>query len=259
MAKCQFSETQFVMGYLGEYFEQLRTRFPYYRFHFALPSQIIEPLLGADFVIRHLKTIDFFQFKRSEYLKRRRGDREIASGLDKSFVPYYRFQIYNDGDIPQFDRLRYISTLHQNFRTYYCAPRFNTHREFQDLFWAKNIMPNSALIDCRQFDDPRFYRPNFDINDNQNHYLVFNNGTKGYLCSKKEEIEIIKNPPLDWDFQYQVDSIKLIDTLYLGLLERDKVNLETIEFPIETPIQKLNFTTSYLMAKYGIMTILKAE
>lgn len=86
MAKSRFSETQYVMGFLSEYFNNYRLIYPTRKSPFTLPTTSVEPLFGSDFVIHNLSHIEFYQFKRSEFMRTKRGISEIKSGLPKVFV-----------------------------------------------------------------------------------------------------------------------------------------------------------------------------
>lgn len=264
MAKSEFSETQFVMGFLGEYFNEYRSRYPERKPPFTLPTTSLEPLFGSDFMIKGLSNIEFYQFKRSEFMRLRRGNKEIESGLPNSFRPYYRFKVYNSGEIPQFDRLRFIASLHPRFKTYYCAPKFSTNQEFHNFFWNQEIIINSAIINCNQFNQNGFFPPKFDINDGKEHYIVFNNaGSTGYLCSKMKgfklteylfkELQDQNDESID-DFKY---SNNIIDTLFNYIIEIEKINSTFFKNYNETSISKLLFSSALLMQRYGIIMQLK--
>lgn len=257
MAKSQFSETQFVMGYLGEYFSKLRKLRPHSSPKFILPTTSVEPLTGSDLIIERLSGLDFFQFKRSEFMDKRRGSSEIKSKLPKSFRPYYRFHIYNGGGIPQFDRLREISALHPRLNTYYCAPKFHTNREFHNIFWRQEIMNNSVLIDCGQFNLPPFKKPHFDIDDGDLHYMVFNSSPLGYLCSEKKEFEIIKEPIYYDTNSGSYDVTEKINKLFNYIIELKDSNSNTYRKFEETATLKLQYTSLYLMEQHNIVTIPK--
>ena len=262
MPKPQFSETQFVMGFLGEYFNAYRSRYPLRKPPFVLPTTSLEPLTGSDFIIRGLSSIEFFQFKRSEFMNARRGDMEIKSGLPKSFRPYYRFKVYNDGHIPQFDRLRDIALLDKCFKPYYCAPLFHKQTEFQNYFWNQQIIANTAIINCNQFNQIGFKPPYFDINDGK-HYMVYNNvSTTGYLCSKPKGFKLTENILFEKsEDENIVDNdtynVWLINTLYSFISENEKKNLVLPKRENESLVSKLFYSAAILMQRYGILTQLK--
>ncbi|PHQ27792.1 hypothetical protein [Leeuwenhoekiella nanhaiensis] len=265
MAKPQFSETQFVMGFLSEYFNHYRSKYPKRKPPFFLPTTSLEPVFASDFIIRGLSSIEFFQFKRSEFMNARRGDVEIKSGLPKSFKPYYRFKVYNDGHIPQFNRLRAIAALDKRFKVYYCAPKFHSNTEFQTLFWNNKIIENSAIINCNQFNQQGFKPPYFDINDGRQHYIVYNSvSTTGYLCSKPKGFRLTKNIVFEKSedaniVDNETYNIWLINTLYNFILENDDNvnNLELTKTANESLVSKLFYSADLLMQRYGILTQLK--
>lgn len=257
MAKSEFSETQFVFGYLNEYLESFRSKYPGRREPFWFPTTVEEPKFGSDIIMKGLKSINFIQFKRSELMNSRRGKQEIKSGLDRIFLPYYRFKVYNSGNIPQFDRLRDIAGLSNNFKVYYCAPRFISNQNFQDYFWRREIVRNSVLIDCKQFNQPGFKKPYFDINDGEKHFMVYNYSNTGYLCSEKKGFKTTENPlderDKNVDFEYSI-----IDQLFKYLHETEpelgKYNIGRYNEGFQN---KLKFCIYHLQSKYGIQTFLK--
>lgn len=191
MAQAEFSETQFVFGYLNELYRSSPFS-PWH--HFMFPSTVMERRLPVDFFVDHYSHSEYYQFKRSDYLGRRRGDADIAGGVPKSFLDYYRFKIYNrpsskyDG---QFDKLKELSQAFPSDLVCYCAPCFHSESEFHDLFSRGRIIENSIIIECNQFNQKRFNPPNFDINDGYDHYLIYKLGLgQGYICSEPIEINI---------------------------------------------------------------------
>ncbi|NIK93088.1 hypothetical protein GZ212_13070 [Mangrovimonas sp. CR14] len=267
---CQFSETQFVMGYLGEYFNRYRAMYPNRNPPFSLPTTSVEPILGSDFILVDLSYIEFYQFKRSHYIRTRRGDAEINAGIPKSFRPYYRFEIYNDssnGSIPQFDRLRDIARLHPRFRTFYCAPKFYTNREFQEYFWRQQIIDNSAIIDCNQFNQTRFRPPHFNIDDGDRHFMVYNDtSNRGYLCSEMKEFNLthdilkeIKEDRIendDGNENTNSSGEELINKLFFALMELDETSKPNIKDQ-NSPAEKLAYSINLLFTKCNIVTQLK--
>ncbi|GAC1385486.1 MAG: hypothetical protein NVSMB45_14350 [Ginsengibacter sp.] len=195
MAKPQFSETQFVVGYLREY---LNT-FPFYpnifwqQNHIEIPSTVQEIETGADFIFRYYSHSEFLQFKRSDFLCwRGKGYlKEPEKSLPKSFFDYYRFKVYNSDDSRQFEKLRQVSLANPNDRAFYVAPYFHTKDEFKRLFAQQRILENSITIDCSQFNDPLFHPPHFDIGLDDSHKIVYN-GSDGYILSEPVEIRVAK-------------------------------------------------------------------
>lgn len=208
MAKSEFSETQFVFGFLREFFERYKTThwspvsYPY----FTLPSTVKEKELSADFLIRHYSHSEYYQFKRSDRLRQRLGSRERDSGVPDSFRTYYRFDIYNRRTVDkngklrkgQFEKLVEKAAL-PNDRVYYGAPCFHTESEFLDAFENSEILNRSVLIDCSQFVIPPL-ASSFNINDGNEHCIVFRNDKDyGYICSEAKMIrtERIFQPLID--------------------------------------------------------------
>ena len=97
MAEPEISETQFVFGYLRELYEQRKATYSTLPFghYFTLPTTVKEKDISADFVINHYSHSEYYQFKRSHSLSRRRGPADVKAKVPKTFLPYYRFAIYN--------------------------------------------------------------------------------------------------------------------------------------------------------------------
>ena len=196
MAYPQFSETQFVVSFLREYLNQFPFfPGPFWLFHnIRIPSTVEENETGADFIFRHLSHSEFLQFKRSHkiHYRGRSWLNEPEKSLPKSFFDYYRFEVYNS-DSQQFEKLRDISTLNLNDKSYYVAPLFYSSASFNTYFHRQEILNNSALIPCNQFLDYRFNPPNFDINDGNHHYMLYNKNFEGILLSEPKEIKVLKS------------------------------------------------------------------
>jgi len=262
MAISEISETQYVMGFLSEYFDLLRSSSATPRF--LLPTTSQEPILGADFIVQNVSGLDFFQFKRSDSFRRRRGRAEINAGIPRSFTPYYRFKIYNQGTYPQFDRLRQISSLSPFIRAYYCAPKFHLPREFHAAFYSRNIISLSAIINCSQFNNTRFYPPGFDINDGSPHFIVFNRtNPNAFLCSEAKEVDLSREFQLNEKRLDEKGFEEVVGSLYLSLMEHDKEFRDsissnaTITSPIEETLMRLYKTTTFLSTRYNIHTIIR--
>lgn len=196
MAKPEFSETQFVFGYLNEvYFRQINhpRLFPSW-WYFMFPSTPKEREFSVDFFADFYTHSEYYQFKRSEHLERRRGSREIKEGIPASFLDYYRFKIYNRTtatQLGQFEKLTALALSFPNDLVCYCAPCFHTEFDFHNHFRNRAIISNSVIIRCNQFNLPPFQVPNFDINDGLDHYIVFKLSSRlGYLCSEPKEIKV---------------------------------------------------------------------
>lgn len=261
MAKCEFSETQFVMGFFSEYINRIRSLGIYASMPFVFPTTVMEPIFASDLIVDNLTSIDFFQFKRSDYINYRRGRAEIRAGLPKAFRPYYRFKVYNQGVYPQFDRLRLIANVNPNFEVYYCAPKFHTHKEFQQLFWTQGIIKNSAIIDCNQFNSSTFYPPSFNVNDGDDHFIVYNKSKIGYMCSKKKEIRItdlneeVSRYSIVGEEVPQQNGLKLVNQLF-DILLNEKFNSSNLnEFRDADPSIKLKACTDELLLKYETISL----
>lgn len=195
MAYPQFSETQFVVSFLREYLN-LFPFFPdpFFLFHsIRIPSTVEERETGADFIFRHFSHSEFFQFKRSHkiHYRGRSWLNEPEKSLPRTFFDYYRFEIYNS-DSQQFEKLRDISVLNPNDKSYYVAPLFYSSTSFNNYFHRQVILNNSVLIPCSQFRDARFNPPNFNINDGNRHFILYNRNFQGLLLSEPKEIKVLK-------------------------------------------------------------------
>lgn len=235
MAKAEFSETQFVFGYLSEmYFRQVNNPqlFPFWEY-FMFPSTIIERDFPVDFFADYYTHSEYYQFKRSEHLEQRRGSREIAEGVPVRFLDYYRFKIYNrrtTTHLGQFEKLRELAQRFPSDLVCYCAPCFHTETEFHYHFRNRNILSNSILIDCRQFNLPAFLPPNFDINDGLDHYFVYKlSSPLGYLCSEPIEfnVSIAKNRKEHFRKNESNKTLKeTINVLYEEFYLKDEIYLK---------------------------------
>lgn len=144
MAKSEFSETQFVFGYISEvYFNHSKYPhfFPFWEY-FMFPSTMIEREFPVDFFADYYTHSEYYQFKRSEHLHQRRGSREIAEGVPVTYLDYYRFKIYNRTTIThlgQFEKLKDLARVFPNDLVCYCAPCFHTELEFHHHFRNQEI------------------------------------------------------------------------------------------------------------------------
>lgn len=111
--------------------------------------------------------------------------------MPKTFFDYYRFEIYNSVS-QQFEKLRDVSTINPNDKSYYVAPLFYSVTSFNSYFHRQEILNNSLLIPCNQFRDARFNPPNFDINDGNRHFILYNKTFQGLLLSEPKEIKVLK-------------------------------------------------------------------
>jgi hypothetical protein len=262
MAKPEFSETQFVFGYLNEmYFRQASNPklFPVWEY-FMFPSTVIERELPVDFYADYYTHSEYYQFKRSDYFARRRGKREIAENIPISFLDYYRFEIYNNTDtkyLGQFEKLAELARSFPNDLICYCAPCFHTELEFHHYFINKTIISNSVVIPCNQFNQPTFQLPHFNINDGMDHFMVFKPGKReGYLCSEPKEIEVV-NAVLKGEIvrnQKGENTLQqTINTLYEEFYLADQTNVETQKTYTDRIGERFYIVGNHLLQSYNIV------
>lgn len=269
MAEPEISETQFVFAFLRELYERRRAKHTVlpFGYDFYLPTTSEEKEVAADALIKHYSHSEYYQFKRSDRLKQRRGKQK---SIPASYLPYYRFKIYNKETTHkktkvtkkgQFEKLVELTSLTSTDKIYYCAPCFHTQEEFIKFFYTDEVVNNSILINCRQFNDSKFKPPNFDINDGDNHYLVFKLGeSKGYACSEpteillesRESLEAIRTNEISPPFDAYVE--KLYYVFYLD----DELNNESFLIPNQKEtsldlLRQVRIVRNYLFAVYDII------
>lgn len=262
MAIYEFSETQYVFGYLNEmYFRQVRHPqfFPFWEY-FMFPSTLVEREFPVDFFADYFTHSEYYQFKRSEHLQQRRGGREIDAGVPASFLDYYRFKIYNRTTathLGQFEKLVQLANLFPTDLVCYCAPCFHTEWEFHRHFRNKEIAANSVIIECRQFSNAQFQLPAFNINDKVNHYMVYKlNSSTGFLCSKPKELKV-----LSAEIRSELSKIKIgkeaffqtIDTLYEEIYMKEEFKEEFNRQITEKPGERFFIIGNYLFQYYNIV------
>lgn len=192
MAKSEFTEMQYVLGFVSEFMKYLNKstgQTPY----FMLPSPHVEKHIGVDIIIEHFDHMEFHQYKRSDFLTTLAAS-EFKKGLPKSFKPFYRFSLYEEIFSQQFTRLRLLADMFPQHRVYYVAPKFSRHSEFQDHFWKEEIVDNSVFINCLQFNSARAKKY---LKDNSGHHsIVFNKSSDSvYLFSDGIELDDKQNYP----------------------------------------------------------------
>jgi hypothetical protein len=260
MAKPRFSETQFVVGYLREYLNS----FPFFPhifwwFHsIRIPSTVEEAESGADFIFRHYSHSEFFQFKRSYCLSwRGRGHlSEPEKSLPKAFFDYYRFKVYNSADSRQFEKLREVSIRNPRNRSYYIAPLFHTNEEFTRLFARQQIIENSVIINCAQFNEGRFLPPYFDIGTDSDHKIIFNEREEGYIFSDPIRLRLSKGKEIDsaslngsYDSLNIEQAIIQLNDLLNWCLEDFKALNDTVE---PENLKTFRFIYNYFLSNYNI-------
>jgi hypothetical protein len=268
MAVSEFSETQYVFGFLNEMHFYQTQRHPYFPFweYFMFPSTIIERAFPGDFFVDHYSHSEFYQFKRSDHLAQRRGSAEIRAGLPVNFLDYYRFKVYNRTTFTttgQFDKLRQLAAVFNTDLVCYAAPCFHTEWEFHENFRNRTILQNSILIECNQFNNPIFLPPNFNINDGASHYFVFKQtGNPCYLCSEPKNVKSInggqKNDYIKLK-KGKEEFLATIKKLYSDFYLEDKLENSSSEIkPIEKIFtenagKQLTIVSEYLFRNYNII------
>ena len=261
MAKPEFSETQYVLGFLSEVItDQFNSPVIYPPFFsFFMPSTIIEPELGVDFVADYYTHSEYFQFKRSEFFGGKRGGPELKANLPISFKPYYRFTIYNDtskGRPGQFETLKNLASSFPKDLVCYCAPCFHLEVEFHHLFRARALGQQSIIVQCGQFNGSSFNPPQFDINDGYKHTFCFKMALNyGYLCSEAIRVDTTTYDRVKYrDKDKSRDFISDIGMLYEKFYLANVAEYE-IEEAIETtsPYLQFQIVRRYLMQYYDIV------
>lgn len=187
MKKCEFSETQFVIGYSRELFNSFVYFLP---FHYELyaPSTKEEKKLASDLILKHYngskhRYSEFYQFKRSKYF-----DSEVFSDLsgkteiDTSVNPKHGFNIYNTKSTKQFNTLQKLAKI-RKYRVYYCAPMFHTLADFNMYFNSGTIQNNSKVFNLSQ---KHFQSAKIALDSN--HTVLFDRNTS-HICSDPIQIE----------------------------------------------------------------------
>jgi len=266
MAKSEFSETQYVFGYLNEmYFRQSANPnyFPFWE-HFMFPTAWFERKFPVDFFADFYSHSEYYQFKRSEHIQQRRGKREIEEGVPAKYLDYYRFKIYNRTNMSHLGQFEKLVQLANSFKTdlvCYCAPCFHTEWEFHEHFNNRTIITNSIKINCLQFNSPVFQPPAFDINDGKKHYMVYKlNTNKGFLCSDPLEIEILPGEMNYEPIQQKERSekfLKTIDVLYEEFYLNDQVKQQSEKVFTENKAYRFNIVGRHLMQYYDTIWLPK--
>jgi hypothetical protein len=254
MARPEFSESQFVIGYLREYLNQ----FPFYPSGFwndhsiKIPSTTEEVETGADFIFSSYSHSEFVQFKRSDFLcfKGKGYLNDDEKDLPKEFFDYYRFKVYNEDGSRQFEKLKEISTKNPNDRAYYVAPLFHTEEEFRERFSFQTLVDNSVRIDCAQFNEPQFNLPAFD--PREKHKIVYNNRGQGYMLSKTVNLKIEKGVEIKEQlktnsvFKSIIELNKILDTC-----TTDEIGMSKY-YNQNEPINTFSFIYKFLLSNYNI-------
>lgn len=178
MKKCEFSETQFFIGYTRELFNSIPGIFS-----MVAPSTVAEKAFAADLILRHFsknhryKFSVYYQFKRSHLY-----NNEIFSSLrggnviDTAHKRMYGFEIYNSRKTRQFNVLQRLATKPRS-KVFYCAPLFHSTEMYNKYFEGKTIKRNSILFDVA---DPEIQRIRIPLNST--HRFIFNRREQ-FICS----------------------------------------------------------------------------
>lgn len=256
MAKAEFTEMQYVLGFVSEftkYIRQATGQTPY----FTLPSPHVESTLGIDIMIKYFDHFEFHQYKRSDFLNTHNAV-EYTKGLPRSYKPYYRFTLYDDKPSLQFTRLRYLADMDLSNKVYYVAPKFHTSDDFQAYFWNEEIMDNSIFVNCLGFNSARIRKY---LNKTQGkHRLVFSDSNNSrYLFS--DGIELNDNEDL---FGYKSIRLKgennlftkIVSELYYTLSEdKPSLFLSSNEKDDLSIRQQFKWVHNKLLLKYNINMI----
>lgn len=255
MAKSEFTEMQYVLGFVSEFTNHLRSltgQTPW----FILPSPQVEKDIGVDIVIEHFDHMEFHQYKRSDFLNTYSA-KEYTQGLPKSIKPYYRFSLYEKAS-QQFTRLRLLAEMFPEHRVYYVAPKFSTHKEYQDYFWKKLIMKNSIFVNCMGFNSPRI-RKYLNHNPGE-HAMVFDSKSDArYLFS--DGLEINENDDLRGYEQIRLQGgeksfVMTVNKIFNSLLEDNLESFLTENNEIPEDIStRFNMVRTKLLIDYNINMI----
>lgn len=194
MQKCEFSETQFFIGYARELFNSISSIY-----RIIAPSTLAEKAYAADLILEHFnkrhvyKFSVYYQFKRSHL-----HNKEIFSSLrggnvlDTKHKRMYGFNIYNSIKTRQFNVLQKLATKPRS-KVYYCAPLFHTIDKYDKHFSMSTIKRNSILFDMA---DDEIQKVRIPLNSN--HGFVFNRSEQ-YLCSDPVKIKGIVGNRIRFD------------------------------------------------------------
>ena len=176
MARISISEFQYAFAFFHKFMQLDENRGK----SFAVPSLLEEggdgELAGLDLKIGNEY---FIQFKMPDRLTTL-GAREIRNEwIERSFRPYFRFNVKNSPDSCQFNTLVKLADKEGRDKVFYVAPLFDyadntrTDNEAFNDFW--NASPNDAIskscfIDFHQFvgDNP------YEDEENDEHVVCYN-------------------------------------------------------------------------------------
>ena len=254
MEKSEFSETQYVFGYIRELFSQTLTSPEHFLIY--APSTREEKKLASDIILdfyhdKSFRYSECYQFKRSKYYNNEsftefNTRREILT-LNN---PKYGFNIYNSAKTKQFNTLQSLA-LEPNKRVYYCAPIFHTIEQFNNFFRTQSIHYHSKVIN---FSQPILQ--NAIIPTNSNHHMIFDRNTS-YLCSEPKQIESYiasernrQYIELDKETYKKIDFEKEIEYLYKWVV--DKIYQYKLNENFEPPIVNFFEVREMLLLYFNI-------
>lgn len=166
--KCEFSETQFAFCYVFELIKNNPTKFimPWF------PNTVQEGREGGGYDVKinlnpQISGSIFLQFKIPVHLKTKQ-----------------KYKINIDTRSKQFELLKKLKRPAN--LVYYCAPKFHTVNQINNLYVNNEIEKNSALFPIEAFPC-----------DNKQHRLIYeykeNSGSYGELFSKPQNVSAFEN------------------------------------------------------------------
>jgi len=268
----EFGISEFTFGYAFLY-EQTRKRWKDLKAAPILPNLKQEkeegwdahlPLKGADY---------YYQFKLSDYLKRRNA-KFFRAPYNYYTDPYFRFMLYRDKFGKYHQHISLKKFAEKNPRTYYVAPEFTTEDNFSEIFISKNVINFSRLIPlkrCKKIDDT----------DSKPHCITFQRGQRNWrFHSKAEECDESYFGKELHDFYFDQADPKTwqpIDERYvLNLYKKISENIDEImndknnekmhtdltriyEIKDTNPGSVLNKISEILGANFGLTLVLAGE
>lgn len=174
------------------------------------PSLLEEKNLGYDAKLPVRGSPFFYQFKLSDYMKR-----STARFWKYYKSPYYSIRLHKKDTNHQHNTLKKLSDRHP--KTFYVAPEFHGHQEFNAAYLAKQVARNSRLIPLRLC---TAYRTG------KQHYISYQSGSRKWRQHSEvkefensfrgDEMESIYRSDED---NWQEINLDFAMNLYQGLLE----------------------------------------
>lgn len=249
MKKCEFSESQFVVGYMAELIPWYNSLYPLWRWF--MPTTAAEWRTGADVIVRRYRYSEFYQFKRSHYYDHRVFSSLSPGGttVNTGTTPHYGFKIYNNSTSKQFDTLQQLARK-QRTQVYYCAPLFHTIPEFRRNHRNGQIRNSSILIDMS---DPNIQ--GISVPYNSTHRMLYTN-TQVHICSEIINVEKFytgetKPPPPEYDNNEDKNS-ESFNVLMTELKNIVMQDMEENNTPMSEYLDVPEYIRSYLAANLNI-------